>query len=47
VVLKVGGSILTRGGRTGAWAAYLKRLIETEPEEKLAVVVSAVCDERS
>jgi aspartate kinase len=41
VVLKVGGSILTRARAYGRVAAYLKRRIETEPEEKLVVVVSA------
>jgi aspartokinase len=41
VILKVGGSILTRARAYGRVAAYLKRRIETEPEEKLAVVVSA------
>ena len=43
VVLKVGGSILTRArayGRVAAYA-YLKRRIETKPEEKLVVAVSA------
>jgi aspartate kinase len=41
VVLKVGGSILTRARAYGRVAAYLKRRIEIEPQEKLLVVVSA------
>ena len=41
VVLKVGGSILTRARAYGRVATYLKRRIETEPEERLVVVVSA------
>jgi Amino acid kinase family len=38
VVLRVGGSILTRARAHGRVAAYLKRRIEAEPEEKLVTL---------